>query len=87
MKQRFFKNYFFPAAITEWNVIDYSLLNGPSINIFKQNILNFLRPGPNNVLTIYNPHGLKLLTRLRLDLSHLRGHKFKYNFRNCFKET
>ena len=29
---------------------------------------------------IYHPPGLKLLTRLRLGLSHLREHKFRHNF-------
>ena len=32
---------------------------------------------------IYNTHyanGIQLLTRLRLELSHLRDHKFKHNF-------
>ena len=28
------------------------------------------------------PNGLKLITRLRLDLSHLRFHKFKHNFQD-----
>ena len=38
------------------------------------------------VFNIYNPHGLKLLLRLRLGLSHLRGHKFKPNFSDCLDE-
>ena len=29
---------------------------------------------------IFDPIGLKLLTRLRLNLSHLREHKFRHNF-------
>ena len=35
---------------------------------FKQNILKFIHLGPNKVFKIYNPHGLKLLKRLRLGL-------------------
>ena len=27
--------------------------------------------------------GIKYLTRLRLDLSHLNEHKFRYNFQDC----
>ena len=60
--------------------------NAPSINVFKQNILKFIRLGSNKVFNIYNPHGLKLLTRLRLDLSHLRGHKFNHSFSDCLDE-
>ena len=85
VKQRFFKNSFFSATITEWKN-RLSLRNAPSINVSKQNILRFFRLSPNNVFTIYNPHGLKLLTRLRLDLSHLQGHKFKHKFSDCHDE-
>ena len=74
VKHKFFENSFFPATITEWNDLDYSLRYAPSINVFKKNILKFIRIGPNNVFNIYNPHGLKLLMRLRLGLSHLRRH-------------
>ena len=60
--------------------------NAPSINVFKKNILKFIRLGPNKVFNIYNPHGLKLLTRLRLGLSYLRSHKLNHNFSDLFDE-
>ena len=31
---------------------------------------------------IHNPKGIKLITRLRLGLSHLRKHKFKQSFQD-----
>ena len=34
----------------------------------------------NSVFNILNPTGLKLLSRLRLGLSHLREHKYRHNF-------
>ena len=34
----------------------------------------------NKVPSLHNPQGLKLLTRLRLDLSHLCDHEFKHYF-------
>ena len=37
----------------------------------------------NPVYNIQNYIGLKLLTRLRLGLSHLNGHRFNHNFQNC----
>ena len=83
VKHRFFENSFFPATITEWNDLDYSLRNAPSINVFKKNILKFIRLGPNKVFNIYNPYGLKLLTRLHLGLRNLRGHKFNHDFSDC----
>ena len=33
----------------------------------------------------FNRKGLKLITRLRLGLSHLRDHKFKHSFQYCLK--
>ena len=48
--------------------------------VFKSNILKFIRPSPNSVYNCHNPRGICLITRLRLSLSHLRGHKFKHGF-------
>ena len=45
-------------------------------------LLKFLRPVANSVFGINTPYGLKLLTRLRLGLNHLRYHKFRYNFQD-----
>ena len=52
------------------------------MNVFKLPLLKFVRPVANNVFEINNPYGLKLLTRLRLGLSHLR-YKFRHNFQDC----
>ena len=56
------------------------MLKSNSMSIFKKRILRFIRPLPNKVSSSRNPQGLKLLTRLRLGLSHLSYHKFKHNF-------
>ena len=42
--------------------------------------LEFTRPSTNSLFDIYNPYGIKLLTRLRLGLSYLNEHKFKHGF-------
>ena len=34
----------------------------------------------NPVYNIHDPIGLKFLTRLRVNFSHLREHKFRHNF-------
>ena len=46
-------------------------------------ILKIIRPVSNPVYSIQNCIGLKLLTRLRLGLSHLNEHRFNHNFQNC----
>ena len=78
-----FKKKFFPSMIIVWNKLDYHLRNAPSISVFKQNILKFIRLGPNKVYNAQNPTKPKLLTRPHLRLSHLRAQKFSYNLNDC----
>ena len=82
-KQDFFKNSFFPSTIKEWNNLDPHIKKSKSISIFKSNILKFIRRKPNNVCYCHNFKEIRLLTRLCLDLSHLREHKFKHSFQHC----
>ena len=42
----------------------------------------FIRPSANSTFHCHCPEGLKLITRLMLDLSHLRFYKFKHNFQD-----
>ena len=81
-RSNFFRNSFFPSTITEWNKLDRDIRNSDSLNVFKLSLLKFVRPVANRVFEINNPYGLKFLTRLRLDLSHLRYHKFRHNFQD-----
>ena len=82
-RSNFLRNYFFPSKITELNKIDRDIRNSDSLNVFKLSLLKSIRPVVNSVFEINNPYGLKLLTRLRLDLSHLHYHKFRHNFQDC----
>ena len=75
-----FLNSFFPYCIREWNKLCPNLQNSTSISIFKNNLLTFIRPNQCSIYNIIDPSGLKLLTRLRVNLSHLREHKFHHNF-------
>ena len=81
-KHNFFKNSFFPSAIIEWNNLDPQLGKSESFSLFERNILKFIRPSPNSVYNCHNPRGICLITRLKLDLSHLREHKFKHDFQD-----
>ena len=82
VRHTFFRNSYFPSIVTEWNNLDKSIRNSESFSIFKKNILQFIRPSPNSIFNCHNPKGVKLLTRLRLGLSHLRDHKFKHSFQD-----
>ena len=84
VRHGFFKNSFFPSTAIEWNKIDKNIRKSESLNIFKKGILKFIRPSKNRVYKCHNPKGIKLLTRLRVGLSHLREHKFKHSFQDTF---
>ena len=45
-------------------------------------MLNLIRLKCNDTYGLYNPTGLKLLTRVRLGLSQLNDHKFNHNFKD-----
>ena len=89
-----FKHSFFPYTIREWNKLDLQLRNEKSFKKFRNILLKLGRPAPDLIYGIHHPLGLKLLTGLRLGLSHLNEHRFKHNFKNsintlctCFLEV
>ena len=52
-------------------LLEVSIQNSTSLNIFKSKILLFVKPFENNMYTCHSPIGIKYLTRLRLGFSHL----------------
>ena len=48
----------------------------------QNNILKFIRPKPCNIFDCYKPKGIKVITRLRLGLSHICEHQFKHCFQH-----
>ena len=56
-----------------------------SFKKFRNTSLKLGPPTPDFIYRIHHPLGLKLLSRLRLDLSHMNKHRFKHNFENCIK--
>ena len=77
-----FKFSFFPWSIVEWNKLDLKIRNS-SYLVFRNYLLKRISPLVAPVNNIHNPLGLKLLTRLRLGLSHLNEHRFNHNFESC----
>ena len=73
---------FFLSTVIEWNKLDNNIRNSESVSAFKNQILKFIRPSPNSTFNVHNPHGIKLLIRLRVGLGHLREHKFRHNFQD-----
>ena len=86
-----FESSFFPYCSKECENLSEELRKIDSIKTFRLSILNFVRSKENFVLAVHDINGLKLLTRLRLNFSHLNEHKFRHNFNDtinsmCVKE-
>ena len=82
IRHNFFKNSFFPSTIIEWSNLDPTLQNS-SFVFFTNSILKFIRPSPSNAFDYNNYKGIRLIMQLYVGMSHLREHKFKYNFQDC----
>ena len=80
VKYTFFRNSFFPSAVIEWGKLDLNIRNSESLKLFKKSLLKFIRSSGSSLFHCHHPRGVKLLTRLKLGLSHLREHKIKHGF-------
>ena len=77
-----FRYSFFPWTINEWNKLNFNIQTS-SVNIFTANVIKIIWPIPNSIFVIFNPLGLKLITRLWFGLSHLNEHRFNHNITDC----
>ena len=50
---------------------------------FQAEHFEFIGFSTHNFFNIYHPHDLKLLTTIRLSLSHIRGNKFEHKISDC----
>jgi len=81
-----YENSFFPYCIKNWNTLDDSVKSLPSLLSFKNHLNNFIRPKSNSTFDIRDKFGIKLLTKIRVEFSDLRDHRFNHNF-NCLSPT
>ena len=58
-----FKNSFFPYTIEAWHSLDPSVINSDSLEVCKSKLLAFIRPVQRSIYNVFNPQGLKFLTR------------------------
>ena len=78
-----FKHYFFPFCVREWNKLDNTIRKAESIKQFKSMLKIFFSLNQKLLFPIHDQVGVKLVARLRLQLSHLNEHKFRHNFNDC----
>ena len=77
-----FNNSFFPWTIREWNKLDLGIRKS-TYSVCRQYLLKVIRPQPSATFNVCSFVGLRILTRLRLGLSHLNEHRFNHNSQNC----
>ena len=77
-----YRNSFFPYCFNAWQDLDPALKDSDSLSSFKTTYLKKIRPTKSNVFGIHDRIGLPLLTRLRVNFSDLREHRFNHKF-NC----
>ena len=77
-----YDNSFFPYCINNWNNLDDSVKLLPSVTSFKKHLNIFIRPKGNSSYGIRDNFGMKLLTKIRVEFSDLRDHRYNHNF-NC----
>ena len=75
-----FNNTFFLRCSQKWNNLSDDINLLPSPISFKKALLSFFKTSKNSVFAIHDNNGIRLLTRLRLNFSHLNEHKFRHNF-------
>ena len=71
------------STLNDWFNLDGNIRNSESISMFKSKILSFICPVQSNIYNIFDPKGLKFLTHLRSNFSHLNEHRFRHNFQDC----
>ena len=76
-----FKYSFFPYTFRELDKLDLQLRNEKFFKKFRNTLLKIGRPTADLIYGIHHTLGLKLLTRLRLGLSHFNKYRFKHNFK------
>ena len=74
------KNSFLTYTINEWNKLDPNIRGIDLYVGFRKKLLSFIKPTENNNFSIYDPLGVKLFNRLRVDFRNLKEHNIRHNF-------
>ena len=69
-------------TIKQWKELGDDIKFKPSVQSFKKHLNDFIRPLGITLFGICDKYGTKLITKIRVTFSDLRGHRFNDNF-NC----
>ena len=77
-----YSNSFYPYCTKAWNNLDPTIRNLPNISQFKKALQQLIRPKKRHLFGMNDRVRVNVLTRLRVDFSDLKLHKFNHRF-NC----
>ena len=77
-----YSNSFYPYCISEWEKLSDEIQSSPTLSQFKNKLLLHIRDPQRPSFGIIDIPGIKLLTKLRVEFSDLRSHRFSHSF-NC----
>ena len=77
-----FSHTYSQNCIREWNLLDETIKNFPTISVFKQELVRLVRPSKKSYFGIHDIEGIRLLTRLRVHFSDLLEHKLRHKFQS-----
>ena len=80
--QRYAKS-FFPYCQSNWDGLDESVKEAPSLPRFKSALLKNIRPLPKPYFNTNDKIGIRRIAQLRVGLSDLRAHRYNHHFINC----
>ena len=75
-----FTHTYFQKCVRERNQLDQSIRNCPTIPGFKLQLVRLVRPTKKSTFGAHDIEGVRLLTRLRVQFSDLREHRFRHRF-------
>ena len=78
-----YANSFFPYCQLNWENLDASVKDLPTLSQFKGALLKRIRPHPHSYFNVTDKTGIRRLSQLRVGLSDLRDHRNKHHFVNC----
>ena len=86
-RTKVFQSSCFPYCIKIWNGLETDLQNIDSYKEFKSKKKSlFIKIKSSSIFSVHDVYGVKLLSRLRLNFSHLNEHKVRHGFKdgtNC----
>ena len=79
-KYSVFRNSFYPATVKLWNELGDNLKNSQTVTSFKKELKNIMLTNRNVYFSMFDGRAAVNLTRIRLGLSGLNGHRSLYRF-------